>query len=287
MRLATTTAGAVARVEDEELVLLDLPYPDLGAVLGAGALDDCSTAPAKERRPFDPATLRAPVPVPPKVLCIGINYASHVDELRSVLGKFPAPQHPVFFFVPSSAVCGPTDPILRPAVDPDQVDHECELAVVIGRAGRDIDASDAWAHVAGVTLANDVSARHLQTKAMTGPQFELSHAKGLDSFKPMGPVLVTTDELALPLDVELSCAVNGTLRQHARTADLIFDVPSCIAEVSRYVSLTPGDVILTGSPAGSGFFEGRFLVDDDVVEVHGVGIGMLRNVVRPGPGLDP
>jgi 2-keto-4-pentenoate hydratase/2-oxohepta-3-ene-1,7-dioic acid hydratase in catechol pathway len=284
MKLVSTTEG-VGRVEGDEVVLLDLPDPDLGAVLARGALEECATAPTRARRPYAEVTLRAPIPQPPKVICIGINYQSHVEELRTVLGKFPAPERPVFFFIPSSAVCGPTDPIQRPIVDPDKVDHECELAVVIGRGGRDIDPENSWSHVAGITMANDVSARELQSLAMTGPQFELSHAKGFDTFKPMGPLLVTTDELDLPLDLAITCSVNGEVHQQARTTDLIFDVPACIAEVSRYVSLVPGDVILTGSPAGVGFFAGRFLVDGDIVKVTGEGIGTLLNVVQPSPAL--
>lgn len=278
MRYATTSSG-VARVEGDELVALDVRYRDLGEVLAASALADLADAPAKERTPFAGAELRAPVPQPPKVICIGINYGTHVDELRTVLGNFDDPTEPVFFFIPSSAVCGPTDPIVFPAIAPGKVDHECELAVVIGTGGKDIDPADAWVHVAGITMANDVSARDVQGKAMSGPVYELSHCKGFDTFKPMGPVLVTPDEIGTdPLDVEISCSVSGTERQRASTTDLIFDVPSCIAHVSKYVSLVPGDVILTGSPAGVGFFQGRFLVDGDVVEVTGEGIGTLRNV---------
>jgi 2-keto-4-pentenoate hydratase/2-oxohepta-3-ene-1,7-dioic acid hydratase in catechol pathway len=217
------------------------------------------------------------------VVCIGITYASPLEELRSVLGTFAAPAAPVFFYVPSSAVCGPTDDIVLPALAPTQVDHECELAVVIGRGGRDLDPRTAWDHVAGVTLANDVSARDVQAKAMSGPMLELSHAKGFDTFKPMGPVLLTTDEVSLPLDVEISCTVSGTEYQRARTSDLIFDVPACLAQVSRWVSLEPGDVVLTGSPAGVGFFQGRFMVAGDVVEVTGEGIGSLRNRLVQAP----
>jgi 2-keto-4-pentenoate hydratase/2-oxohepta-3-ene-1,7-dioic acid hydratase in catechol pathway len=282
MRLATLTDG-IARIDDGEVAVLDLPYHDLGEVLAAGALERCRTAGVTERRPLGATRLRAPVPRPPKVVCIGINYASHLEELRAVLGTFDAPAEPVFFYVPSSAVCGPTDDIVLPALAPAQVDHECELAVVIGRGGRDLDPRTAWDHVAGVTLANDVSARDVQAKAMSGPMLELSHAKGFDTFKPMGPVLLTTDEVSLPLDVEISCTVSGTEYQRARTSDLIFDVPACLAQVSRWVSLEPGDVVLTGSPAGVGFFQGRFMVAGDVVEVTGEGIGSLRNRLVQAP----
>lgn len=285
VKLATTHDG-VGRVEGDEIALLDLPYPDLGALLTLGDLAECQSAKVRKRLPYAVEHLRAPVPVPPKVVCVGINYHDHVDELRAIIGDFPQPQRPVFFFIPSTAVCGPADAIVRPSVDPDRVDHECELAVVIGQRGRNIDPRSAWSHVAGITLANDVSARELQAKAMTGQEFELSHCKGLDTFKPMGPVLVTLDEIALPLDVDLSCAVNGEIHQQARTSDLVFDVPTCLAEISRYVTLVPGDVVLTGSPAGSGFFQGRFLADGDMVEVHSDKIGTLRNTVFPPIGAE-
>ena len=278
MRYATTSNG-IARVEGDVLVALDVPYAGLGEALAAGALGELASAPEKERTLLADAELRAPVPQPPKVICIGINYGTHVDELRTVLGNFDAPDEPVFFFIPSSAVCGPNDPITFPGIAPTQVDHECELAVVIGAAGKDIDPANAWDHIAGVTMANDVSARDVQGKAMAGQVFELSHAKGFDTFKPMGPVLVTPDEIGVdPFDVEITCSVNGTEYQRASTTDLVFDVPACVAHVSKYVSLVPGDVILTGSPAGVGFFQGRFLADGDVVEVTGEGIGTLRNI---------
>ncbi len=280
MRLVSHSEG-IGRIEGDEVALLDLPYRDLGACLAAGGVESCRDATVRKRLPLGEARLLAPVPRPPKVICVGINYHDHVEELRSVLGAFEAPKEPVFFFVPSSAVTGPNDPIYMPEIAPGQVDHECELAVVIGRGGRDLDASTAWRHVAGITMANDVSARDVQAKAMGGQIFELSHAKGFDSFKPMGPCLVTMDEVELPLDLEISCSVSGTEYQRARTSALVFDVPTCLALISRYVSLEPGDVVLTGSPAGVGFFQGRFLVEGDVVEVSGEGIGTLRNVVEP------
>jgi 2-keto-4-pentenoate hydratase/2-oxohepta-3-ene-1,7-dioic acid hydratase in catechol pathway len=278
VKFATTSSG-VAYLDGDHLVVLDTPYRDLGEVLDHGALGDLADAPVKERIPLADAELRAPVPRPPKVICIGINYGSHVDELRTVLGDFEAPSEPVFFFIPSSAVCGPDDPIVLPAVAPGQVDHECELAVVIGTGGHGIAAAEAWGHVAGLTMSNDVSARDVQSKAMRGQVFELSHAKGFDTFKPMGPFLLTTDEVDTGnLDIDVECSVNGTIHQQASTTDLVFDVAACIAHVSKFVSLAPGDVILTGSPAGVGFFQGRFLNEGDVVEVTGSGIGTLRNV---------
>jgi 2-keto-4-pentenoate hydratase/2-oxohepta-3-ene-1,7-dioic acid hydratase in catechol pathway len=130
-------------------------------------------------------------------------------------------------------------------------------------------------------MANDVSARDIQLQAMSGGhEFTLAHAKGLDTFKPTGPAVVTLDEFSLPLDLEIGCRVNGETKQCARTASLIHDVPDCIAYVSEFMRLDPGDVVLTGSPAGVGFFRGGdFLRDGDIVEVWGEGIGSLRNPV--------
>jgi 2-keto-4-pentenoate hydratase/2-oxohepta-3-ene-1,7-dioic acid hydratase in catechol pathway len=184
---------------------------------------------------------------------------------------------------------GPNDPIVLPSRWPDQVDYESELAVVIGRSARDVGEGEVWDHVAGVTMANDVSARDIQLEAFGGHEMTLTHAKGLDGFKPMGPCLVTLDELDVTgaggnrgsacLDVHIGCAVNGEQRQDARTADLVHDVPRCVSYVSQYMRLDPGDVLLTGSPAGVGFFQGKFLRAGDVVETSGEGIGTMRNEV--------
>jgi 2-keto-4-pentenoate hydratase/2-oxohepta-3-ene-1,7-dioic acid hydratase in catechol pathway len=161
----------------------------------------------------------------------------------------------------------------------DQVDYEVELAVVIGRGGSRIAEADAMRHVVGYTLANDVSARDIQMKAMTGQEFTLTHAKGLDGFKPLGPALVTADEFDDPIDIHIETRVNGEIRQDARTNDFVHSIPRCISYVSGYMRLDPGDVILTGSPAGVGFFQGIFLKAGDVVEMTADRIGTLRNSI--------
>ena len=135
----------------------------------------------------------------------------------------------------------------------------------------------------GYTLANDVSARDIQLKAFTGQEFTLTHAKGLDGFKPLGPALVTADEFEDPIDIQIEARVNGELRQDARTSDFVHPLSRCIAYVSRYMRLDPGDVILTGSPAGVGFFRGIFLKAGDVVEMRADRIGTLRNRVIDAP----
>jgi 2-keto-4-pentenoate hydratase/2-oxohepta-3-ene-1,7-dioic acid hydratase in catechol pathway len=289
MKLYVTSDGicrlAPAGTPGDELELLDVPYADLGAALAAGCtIDDLRESPVRARTSLADAQrqLCAPVIRPPKVVCIGINYSDHIDELRSVMPDFEPPGRPVFFLVPGSAVMGPNDPIVLPSRWPDQVDYESELAVVIGRAAKDVGEGEVWDHIAGVTMANDVSARDIQMEAFGGHEMTLTHAKGLDGFKPMGPCLVTLDELGVTgagLDVRIGCTVNGERRQDARTADLVHDVPRSVSYVSQYMRLDPGDVLLTGSPAGVGFFQGKFLRAGDVVETSGEGIGTMRNEV--------
>ena len=282
MRLFTTTEGIAREAAGGELEILDLPYGDLGEALRAdpelGIVRDAS---AKRRRAPGGITLRAPVLRPGKVIGMGINFHSHVEETREFLKArgIEPPSEPVFFLAPGSAVIGPGEEIVLPAVAPGQVDYEIELAAVIGIGGASIDEDEALRHVAGYTLANDVSARDLQRKSFEGPEYSLSHAKGLDTFKPMGPALVTTDEFAEPLDICLRARVNGELRQDERTTDFVHSVSRCVAHVSRFMQLEPGDVMLTGSPAGVGVFQGKFLRAGDVGELESDRVCVLRNVV--------
>jgi len=286
MKLFTTSEG-IARADGETLALLDLPQRDLGALLEVDpALDTAAAATVTRRLLPGEATLRAPLPRPGKIVCIGINYASHVEEMRPVMERIGAelPVDPVFFVVPGSAVTGPEEPVVLPSIAPDRVDYEVELAAVIGRGGREIAEAEALAHVAGFTLCNDVSARDVQGKAMTGQEFTLAHAKGMDGFKPLGPCLVTADEFDDPLDVRVQARVNGELRQDASTLDFVHPLPRVIAHVSRYMRLDPGDVIATGSPSGVGFFRGVFLKPGDVVELSADKIGTLRSPVVAAEG---
>ena len=282
MRLFTTTEGIAREAAGGELEILDLPYGDLGEALRADPeLGTVRDARARRRSAPGDVTLRAPVLRPGKVIGMGINFHSHVEETREFLKArgIEPPSEPVFFLAPGSAVIGPGEDIVLPAIAPDQVDYEIELAAVIGVGGASIDEDDALRHVAGYTLANDVSARDLQRKSFEGPEYSLSHAKGLDTFKPMGPALVTTDEFAEPLDIRLRARVNGELRQDERTTDFVHSVSRCVAHVSRFMQLEPGDVMLTGSPAGVGVFQGKFLRAGDVVELEADRVGLLRNVV--------
>ena len=203
--------------------------------------------------------LVAPI-LPSKVVAIGKNYAAHAAEMGG-----PPPTEPLLFLKPSTAVIGPGEPITLPWQS-EQVEHEAELAVVIGRVCRDVPVERAGEVVFGYTAANDVTARDLQK---TDGQW--ARAKGFDSFCPLGPWIET--ELDLD-DLQVTCRVNGELRQQGSTADLIHDIPALIAHVSAVMTLIPGDVILTGTPAGVGP-----LVAGDKVSVSIEGIGTLTNPV--------
>jgi len=240
-----------------------------------GALREAS------RRPLSEVRLLAPIPQPSRnIICVGKNYREHAREFASSgfdgSASETIPEVPVVFTKHAGSVIGPHDPI--PASrDPDQsVDYEGELAVVIGQGGRDIAPERAMSHVFGYTIINDVTARHAQRRHK---QWFLG--KSLDGFCPMGPVIVTRDELPDIAHAELRTFVNGELRQRARIADLIFDIPALIATISRFISLVPGDIIATGTPSGVGigFDPPKFLRAGDEVTIQIDGVGELRNPV--------
>jgi 2-keto-4-pentenoate hydratase/2-oxohepta-3-ene-1,7-dioic acid hydratase in catechol pathway len=216
--------------------------------------------------------LRAPVPDPGKVICIGLNYRDHAAES----GMEPPPE-PVVFSKFSSAVIGPEEAIRLPAVSA-QVDYEAELVVVIGRRGYRIPRDKAFQHVAGYTNGHDVSARDWQI-GRPGKQWLLG--KTADTFAPLGPWLVTADEVSDPHDLSVILRLNGETMQQGTTKELIFGVDELIAYVSQLVTLEPGDVIFTGTPPGVGM--GRkppvWLKPGDVAEVEVEGLGVLRNPV--------
>ena len=283
MRLYNTDQGPAR--EDEPGVLSVLDLPELGYVLQSGGLDQIASERCVDKLSLAEATLFAPVRRPGKVLIVGLNYGSHGEEARALLKTMGMPDVelptvPNFFLAAGSAVTGPGSPIRLPQSAPAQVDYEGEVAVVIGRDGADIDAVDAWRHVAGLTIANDVSARDIQQRAMKGdPTATIASAKSFDTFKPMGPCLVTADEFEKPLDIRIRTRVNGEVRQDDRTSSFIHTIPDLIAYLSRYHTLLAGDVICTGTPAGAGFFSQRFLAPGDVIEVEVDGIGVLTNSV--------
>ncbi|UWU26100.1 fumarylacetoacetate hydrolase family protein (plasmid) [Rhizobium sp. CB3060] len=227
--------------------------------------------------------LLPPITNPPhNVFCVGKNYHAHAHEFTKsgfdagATAAEAIPEYPIIFTKPSSALARPFGDIpLWPGLD-EAVDYEAELAVVIGKAGRSIAAERAFDHVFGYTAFNDVTARDLQKKHK---QWFLG--KGIDGFGPMGPWIVTKDELDIA-NVEITCTVNGEERQKTSTKDLIFDIPSLIEVISRSVTLLPGDIIATGTPAGVGigFEPPRFLKHGDKVVVSIQGIGKIANTVR-------
>jgi 2-keto-4-pentenoate hydratase/2-oxohepta-3-ene-1,7-dioic acid hydratase in catechol pathway len=231
------------------------------------------------RLPLSAVELEAPIPMPRRNLfCVGRNYRAHAAELAgSVFGTDAAADDwPIVFTKVPESVIGPGQPILLPRGVSDRIDYEAELAVVIGRGGRDIRASRAMEHVWGYTIVNDVTARDVQ---MRHKQWDLG--KSFDTFCPMGPWLVSADELD-GADTRVRCWVNGELRQDARTSQLIFDIPTLVETCSRGITLYPGDLIATGTPAGVGM--GReppaFLKAGDTVRIEIDGIGVLENPVR-------
>lgn len=218
--------------------------------------------------------LVAPVPRPGKIVCVARNYAAHARELAGE----PPPEEPSLFLKAPSCVIGPEDEIVLPRAST-QVDFEGELAVVIGRFAREVDAHHALAHVAGYTVGNDVSARDFQ--GVRGQKFI---GKSCDTFCPLGPALVTADEISDPQDLGLRTVVSQETMQSARTKEMSFSVAELIAFISRLMTLEPGDVILTGTPAGVGMARKppRWLRDGDVVEIEIERVGRLVNVVTTG-----
>lgn len=220
--------------------------------------------------PLASVHLLAPVPRPPKFICVGLNYRDHALET-----KMEIPKIPTVFSKFSSAVIGPGEAIVLPK-NSTQPDYEAEFAFVIGRGGRHIPA-DRWReHVFGYTLVNDVSARDFQ---MATTQWLMG--KTFDTFAPMGPYLVSADEVADPHALDISLTINGEVLQHSNTRELIFKIPELVAYLSSVVTLEPGDIVSTGTPAGVGMARKppRFLRPGDDVVVRVDRIGDLRNPV--------
>jgi len=223
-------------------------------------------------QPLHAVRLRAPVLRPGKILGVGLNYAAHAAEAGG-----PRQARPRMFFKAATALIGPGEAIRKPDFVT-KLDFEGELAAVIGREGRNIDEAEAMAFVGGLTICNDVSAREFQFDVVPA---QTSFAKSMDSFCPLGPWLVTPDELPASLDLRLQTRVNGTLMQDARTSTMIFSLPTIIAYLSRHMTLAPGDIISTGTPEGSGHFRKPpvYLGPGDRIRIEIEGIGGLENQV--------
>ncbi|MGH9038994.1 MAG: fumarylacetoacetate hydrolase family protein [Acidimicrobiia bacterium] len=265
----TADGTRAGRVEGDEVVELD--FPDVGALLASGPGWRQEAERAGGRRQARADLDLAPVIVAPrKIICLGLNYAAHVAEFGREM-----PGHPTLFAKFARSLIGPRDPIV---IATDMVDYEAELAIVIGSEVRHADRAAAGAAIAGYTICNDISARDFQNRTLQWLQ-----GKIFEGSTPLGPCLVTADELvadpADTPDLAIGCAVDGDVRQDSRTSDLIFGPAEIIGYVSRIVTLEPGDVISTGTPGGVGM--GReppeFLTPGQVVRTTIEGIGELVN----------
>ncbi len=293
MRLVTFTREGMLQQEvgalSPEGAVLDLAAADpmlrgqsmVALAAAEPAMLDRLRAAAAKAPPVAGARLCAPIPRPPKnVFCVGKNYHEHAKEFAGSGfdggAKDVVPPYPVVFTKPHTAIIATGEPILGSLDPTGGLDYEGELAVVIGRGGRGIAKAASLDHVFGYTIVNDVTARHLQKRHS---QWILG--KGLDSFCPMGPAILTADEVPDPTKLLLTTWVNGEQRQRAPLADLIFDIPTLIEAISAAITLEPGDVIATGTPAGVGigFNPPKFLTQGDVIRIEVSGIGVLENAV--------
>ena len=268
------------RLNKNDIVVLQTADCDLDRH-GLAALIDGSYYDSDETLPLSSVNLLAPIPRPARnIFCVGKNYHDHAHEFAnsgfdSSAASGAVPKHPIVFSKVPDSVVGPGVDVLIDAQVSTAVDYEVELAVVIGKAGRNISAEDALDYVWGYTIVNDITARDLQ-----GQHSQWLIGKSQDTFCPMGPCIATADELDLS-DTTVRCLINGELRQDSNTALLIFDVPTIIAAISNGITLQPGDIIATGTPAGVGlgFDPPRYLVAGDVMRLEIDGIGTLENTV--------
>ena len=267
--------GAVVDGEVVDILSADgsLPHSVL-RILEEDALDAVSRAVEGglgKRTALNSVTLMSPVPRPSKIVCVGLNYLDHATEQN-----MPLPEHPLLFSKATSSVIGPSDNVVLPA-DSDQVDYEVELAVVIGRKATAVTEEDAYDYIAGYTVANDVSARDIQFR-----QQQWHQGKSYDTFFPMGPWLVTKDEIPDPNVLEVQLTLNGEMLQDSNTDNLIFNVPTLVSRISSIMTLFPGDVISTGTPAGVGIFRDPkiLLKPGDYMTTYVAGIGTLKNYVQ-------
>lgn len=221
--------------------------------------------------PEQSVTYLPPIPQPSKIVCLGQNYRQHILEM----GR-PLPEYPVLFAKLPNTLVGHQAPIRLPAIS-EQADYEGELAIVIGRGGKHIAEADAWSHIAGFTVFNDVSVRDFQRRTTQWMQ-----GKNFDTTGPMGPALVTLDEITHPEALDLTVHLNGEVMQQGNTADFIFPIPAMIAYISQIMTLEPGDIIATGTPGGVGSARTPqvFLRAGDTVSVTISQVGTLRNTVQ-------
>ncbi|XP_070540428.1 oxaloacetate tautomerase fahd2, mitochondrial-like [Ptychodera flava] len=255
---------------------ITLPREMTGFLRGGPKLLEAAKKAALARRnviPRDKIDLKEPITNPGKVLCVGLNYKDHCAEQG-----LPVPDEPVVFSKFSSCIIGPGDDILYPDVS-NAVDWEAELVIVIGKAGKNIKESEAMDYVVGYTVGHDVSARDWQLHKNAG---QCLLGKSMDTFCPIGPAIVTKDEIQDPHKLGIRCRVNGQTMQDSNTDQLIFKTETLVSFISRFVTLYPGDIIFTGTPPGVGFSrkpDPVYLKRGDVVECEIDGIGTLTNKI--------
>jgi 2-keto-4-pentenoate hydratase/2-oxohepta-3-ene-1,7-dioic acid hydratase in catechol pathway len=272
MRLLTFKSGTEAHpgavVNDMVVDLKPMGYDSLLQVIQSGARLDGLAVAAGQR--LADVQLFAPIPRPPKLICVGLNYRDHAQETGAQIPKVPT-----IFNKFTTAVIGPGENVVLPKVSK-APDYEAEFAFVIGRGGRNIAAEDWQQHVFGYTLVNDVTARDYQRATS-----QWLMGKTFDTFAPMGPWIVTADEIADPHDLDIQMEINGEVLQDSNTRELIFKIPDLIAFLSSVFTLEPGDVVSTGTPAGVGFARKppRYLHAGDEMVVRISAIGELRNPV--------
>jgi 2-keto-4-pentenoate hydratase/2-oxohepta-3-ene-1,7-dioic acid hydratase in catechol pathway len=285
MKLVTYLSGSqasIGAVDERGVVDLSAIAPDMLSLIAAGpvGLDRARAllASASAPIPLGAVTLLAPIPRPRRnIMCLGLNYAEHARESAEARGReYRQHAHPVFFTKATHTINRHEGAIpFDPAVS-EQIDWEAELGVIIGRSGKNIPMAEAYDHVFGYTCLNDVSARDLQAN-----HSQFFKGKSLDGACPLGPWIVTADEIPDPHGLHIACRVNGVTKQDSSTAHMIFRIPDILAILSRGMTLDAGDIIATGTPSGVGFARKppEFLKPGDVVEVEIEKIGVLRNRV--------
>jgi 2-keto-4-pentenoate hydratase/2-oxohepta-3-ene-1,7-dioic acid hydratase in catechol pathway len=276
---------------DGEKKIVDLSHcvPEGGSLLDiigngpdgvARAIQAIDNAGERDHVSLSKTKLLAPIAAPRRnIICVGKNYYEHAKEFHdsgfdASAGKDAIPEFPIIFTKASTTVVGPGDPVPASADPTNSVDYEAELAVVIGKGGKNIAKNKAYDHVFGYMIVNDVTSRNLQAQHK---QWFLG--KNLDGFCPMGPYLVTADEVGDVTKLQVTAKINGELRQNAVVKDLIFDIPTLIECISGVMTLLPGDIIATGTPAGVGigFTPPKFLKAGDKMEIEITGLGVLEN----------
>jgi 2-keto-4-pentenoate hydratase/2-oxohepta-3-ene-1,7-dioic acid hydratase in catechol pathway len=271
MQLCVTDLG-IGRRNGDEIEVLDTPYPDLGMLLRNG-LDIAAAAPIRTKVAIVDAKFEAPVTLPSHLVLNGLIYRGHAEE-----AGFPTPTEPSFALAQGGPLDPPVGTVRIPPDAPVRVDYEGEVAIVIGSTATGVSANEAWRCIAGFMLVNDISERAAQLEAMAKEPWDvkaMGKSKRHPTFKPSGPYLTTRDEFTEDHAFELTTRLNGHIVQHDSTANMLFGFSEIVAAISQAIVLEVGDVICTGTPAGSGIGRGRYLVDGDIVEVSVPELGCL------------